>query len=138
MTTAERIRHLGFRRWYERTLIEGHAWLVSCFLGIILIACSFEFGQFPLASAEGVLRMGLGLAGGMLTWVAWERYRRILTVAELLSSRAACEACGRYAAFTVDAYGRRSDEEIAAVPAGEDDYPWLKVQCRRCGNRWLL
>ena len=42
MTPADRIDKLGFRRWYERELIEGHAYLVTGFLSFIVIAVFLE------------------------------------------------------------------------------------------------
>jgi len=35
MDTLGRMRILGFRKWYERQLVEGHLYLTSCFLGIV-------------------------------------------------------------------------------------------------------
>ena len=42
MANLQPIRKLGFRRWYERLLIEAHAWLVSCFLALVLAVALFE------------------------------------------------------------------------------------------------
>ena len=42
MEPADSIRRLGFARWYERRLIEGHAWFVSGFMCMIAIAASME------------------------------------------------------------------------------------------------
>jgi hypothetical protein len=49
--SADDIRKLGFRRWYERQLLESHACLVTCFLCTILLAVCLE-GAMP--------RSGLG------------------------------------------------------------------------------
>ena len=38
MEPADSIRRLGFARWYERRLIEAHAWFVSGFFCMIAIA----------------------------------------------------------------------------------------------------
>ena len=42
MEPAATIGRLGFRRWYERQLIEAHAWLISCFLCMLAIAACVE------------------------------------------------------------------------------------------------
>jgi hypothetical protein len=39
---ASGIRRLGFRRWYERQLLESHFWLVSCILAMLLVAVCIE------------------------------------------------------------------------------------------------
>jgi hypothetical protein len=39
---ARSIGKLGFRKWYERRLIESHAWLITCFLCALGIAASLE------------------------------------------------------------------------------------------------
>ena len=52
MASLDRIRTEGFRRWYERQLIECHAWLVSWFLGLIVLVSGLE-----VAGAGGASRM---------------------------------------------------------------------------------
>ena len=42
MEPADSIRRVGFSRWYERRLIEGHAWFVSGFVCMIAIAACME------------------------------------------------------------------------------------------------
>jgi len=44
MEPADSIRRLGFARWYERRLIEGHAWFISVFFCIVAIAASMASG----------------------------------------------------------------------------------------------
>ena len=39
MSPADGIRQLGFRRWYERQLIESHAYFLTCFLCMIMVQC---------------------------------------------------------------------------------------------------
>jgi hypothetical protein len=130
------IRKLGFRKWYERALIESHVYLVTCFLGIILVATSFEFGRYPIASWEGITRLFLGLGGGILSALAWVRYRRRMFVACSLANRATCPACDRYGSFEVLAFGARSLEEAAENAVSPEEYPWMKVRCRKCQHEW--
>jgi hypothetical protein len=42
MEPADSIGRLGFSRWYERRLIEAHAWFVSAFVCVILVAACME------------------------------------------------------------------------------------------------
>ena len=43
MEPADSISRLGFARWYERQLIEGHAWFVSGFACMIAVAAQSSF-----------------------------------------------------------------------------------------------
>lgn len=138
MSPAIRIGKIGFRRWYERTLIESHFYLVTCFLGMIVIATSMEFGHHPLASWQGVLRIALGVGGGLVCMLAWFRYRQLMVVAEHLSDRATCSACQQYARFEVLAHGPRTFEEAADLAVRPEQYPWMKVRCKKCGHVWGL
>ena len=42
MSTIEGIRKLGFRKWYERQLVEGHLYLVTMILALIAMAAGYE------------------------------------------------------------------------------------------------
>jgi hypothetical protein len=118
MEPADSIRRLGFARWYERRLIEGHAWFVSGFMCMIAIAACMEElnlrGSLPrlafyaliIASATAIGIYGL------------RRYQQILTEAEQLGENATCGGCGAYARFRL----------ITAT----------QVRCRRCAHEWRL
>ena len=137
MTIADRIQKLGFRRWYERTLIESHAYLITSFLGMILTFSGLEvFGRrADAASAVGVT-FGLiaGLAGVVLVVFGSQRYFRTLTLAGTLGDRATCAQCSAYGVFNVLASGStgagKPDDAGAGAPV------WLKVKCRKCGHAW--
>lgn len=134
MQTAEKIRKLGFKRWYERVLIESHAYLVTCFLGMILAIAGIEL----VGGRQGLGRMLTGVAIGALGIVlclySWQRYHRLLVLAEHLGAGATCRRCGRYASFRLVGAGpERADGE-----AGELDPIWLRVQCRQCGHEWVI
>lgn len=132
MGTADRIRKLGFRRWHERTLIEGHAYLVTGFLALVLAFGGFEL----LTAAEGagalLTAVGLTTIGVLVCGFGLHRYFRMLVLAQNLGHRATCGQCQTYAAFNVlpEAGGRR--------PVETADSLWLKVRCRHCGNEWQI
>ena len=42
MEPARTIARLGFRKWYERRLIEAHAWLVTALLCAIYVEAALE------------------------------------------------------------------------------------------------
>lgn len=116
---ARSIGRLGFRRWYERRLIEGHAWLISCFLCALGIAASLEGISFK--RAESIPLILFVFIGGLVCWYALQRYRAIMDEAERLGGRSTCTSCRAYATFNVLA-----------------DTPKMSVRCRKCGNEWAL
>lgn len=114
------IARLGFRKWYERRLIEAHAWLVTAFLCVIVIAAGLE----TLSFREGVVR-ALGSAGmvfvaGLIAAFGVRRFIALLAQAEHLGSQSTCGACQRYGSFNV----------IAESP--------MSVRCRKCGHEWTF
>ena len=118
MEPADSIRRLGFARWYERRLIEGHAWFISGFICLVAIAACFEELSFRGSLARLVLYalvVALALVIGLYGIV---RYQQILTEAETLGEHATCSACGAYARFRL----------ISPT----------QVRCRKCGNEWRL
>lgn len=127
MTTAERIQKVGFKRWYERTLIESHAYFVTAFLGMIVTLAGIELiGQHEAASPV-LLGFVAAIAGAVLVTFGAHRYYRILMVAEGYGDRATCAQCNTYASFNVIAVG---DEAADSV--------WLRVKCRKCSNEWIM
>ena len=129
MDIASRIRKMGFRKWYERQLIDGHLWRVSGFLALIMMLIAIEVVPFR-RSATGLLLLTLiALAGGGICVVAWRRFTRTLFVAEHLAERAVCPGCAAYARFTIE----------AAAEAPEAVAGWrLALRCRQCGTAWTL
>jgi hypothetical protein len=116
---ARSIGKLGFRRWYERRLIEGHAWLISCVLCALGIAASLEGLSFK--SPDALFTLAFVFVAGLVCGYALKRYRVIMDEAERFGEQAVCASCRAYAAFKV-----------------LGDYPRLNVRCRKCGNEWLL
>ena len=137
MAALDRIRTEGFRRWYERQLLECHAWLLSWFLGVILLVSGIELaGSGRRSLPVGAILM---LAGLIVTLVSWRRYRLMLEIAERLGEQAACPSCLTYARFSIDAYGPRplpdgGDETLTDKGGGI----WMRAHCRTCGTEWVL
>lgn len=120
-SSSSDIARLGFRKWYERRLIEAHAWLVTAFLCVIVIAAGMELLSFR----EGLLR-ALGSAGmvffaALIAWHGVRRFIAILAEAERLGEQSTCGSCRRYAVFNVIALS-----------------PRMSVRCRKCGHEWTF
>jgi len=85
VASLDRIRTDGFRYWYQRQLIECHAWLVSWFLGVIVLVSGIE-----VAGADAASRMsgGLLVLGGLaIALYSWKRYRLLFEIAERLGEQ---------------------------------------------------
>ena len=118
MEPADSIHRLGFARWYERRLIEGHFWLISGIFCMIAIAACMEEVSFRGSTARLLAYAALVLAAAVVGIYSLVRYQRILVEAERLGERATCGACGAYARFRL------------ISPAC--------VRCRKCDNEWRL
>ena len=137
MASLDRIRTDGFRRWYERQLIECHAWLVTWFLGLIVLVAGLEMaGGGAGLRVQGAV---MGFAGLAVTLFSWARYRLLLEVAERLGEQAVCPQCDAYAKFAIAASGP------TPMPDGGDPSLenhgggiWLRAHCRKCGHEWMM
>jgi hypothetical protein len=118
MEPADSIRRLGFARWYERRLIEGHAWFISGFVCMIAIAACLEELNFRGSVARLFIYVIVVVAAGAIGIYGLMRYQKILAEAEQLGEHATCTACGAYARFRL------------ISPS--------QVRCRKCGNEWCL
>jgi hypothetical protein len=132
---GEEIQRRGFRRWYERQLIESHAYLVTAFLALILLLAGFEaMGSMRGSPVYYVAIVGIAAAAGTLTWVAWQRFMVLLARAELFANAASCPRCQTWGRFEV----------LSAEAAETDDPPeagrphWLRVRCRACAEQWRI
>jgi len=135
MTPAQGIAKLGFRRWYERELIEGHMYLVTGFLAFILIAACVEQINWrgpllQLISTLIALALGAALCLGSL-----RRFNFMLARAECFGEQSICEKCKIYGVLKV--IGASVGEESGSV-FGAADNAWVRVQCKRCGHEWRI
>jgi phage FluMu protein Com len=129
------IRRLGFRRWYERQLIESHAYLVTAFLALILLLAGVEGMQFARRSPLFyVAIVGGAAAAGVLTYVGWRRFNVLLARAELFAEGATCPQCKAWGKFDVLAEERAADDD----PPESGRPHWLRVKCRQCGEQWRI
>jgi hypothetical protein len=136
MDTLGRLRRLGFRKWYERQLVESHLYLATCFLGIIAVASSIELVGGRKGPGDLILALLIGLGGVWVCLFCWARYKRIMLVAEHIGDHAHCPGCRAYARFDVVEAGRALREEPANIT--DPGEVWLKVHCRKCGRAWTI
>jgi hypothetical protein len=130
----EYIRRHGFRRWYERQLIESHGYLALGFLALILMLASAEVLSDSKSGLGYLATLGMAAAGGLLMLVAWRRFNVLLARAERFAEGATCPSCKSWGKFRV----------LGQEAAPEDDPPeagrprWLRVRCHECGNEWKI
>ena len=115
---ARSIEKLGFKRWYERQLLESHAWLVSSILCALAICAVLELHGLRVTSLTSVVALVFVYAAGVIAWHGLKRYRSIMGEAERLSEQSTCRSCRAYAAFDL----------VREMP--------LSARCRKCGNEW--
>lgn len=129
MRLDDAIRRRGFRRWYEGQLYEGHAYLVTGFLALIMMAVALEIVDFKQSWSGAVTLVAVGGAGGAICIFAWRQFTRILARAEYVAEQATCPSCRVYARFAVE----RGEDDPEAVGGCA-----LHVRCRACGNAWRI
>jgi hypothetical protein len=129
MRLDEALRERGFRRWYERQLIESHAYLVTGFLSLIMTAIALETIAFRESVASALSLLVIAGAGGWLCIFAWNRFRGLLGNAEALAEQAVCKQCAAYGRF--DVIDSRSSSEAQSGYA-------LRVRCRKCEHEWQM
>jgi hypothetical protein len=124
MTLAEGIRKHGFRKWYERELMQSHAHLALTFLCAIGIFAAVEASTLFRSWADQVADgLALLLCTGIGLW-ALRRYLYLLAHAEAVANQADCPGCR--------AYGRM--DLLQADGSGE----CVQVRCRRCSHVWRI
>jgi hypothetical protein len=121
MEPARSIARLGFKKWYERRLMEAHAWLLTALLCAIYIEVSLE-GLALKANALAWLGSAGGMfVGGLIVWHGLRRFSTLLVEAERFVSQSTCASCKAYARFDVLA-----------------EQPKMTVRCRQCRQEWSI
>ena len=118
MEPADSIARLGFARWYERRLIEAHAWFISAFVCVVAIAACAEELAFRGTVARLFFYVMVILGAAATGIYGMMRYHKILVEAERIGEQPTCAACGAYARFKL-------------ISASE-------ARCRKCSHQWRL
>jgi len=118
MEPADSIERLGFRRWYERQLLESHAWFATSFLCLVaLLACIEGMNLRNPLLVQFLYGLG-GLAAGLAGTYGLLRYLTMLGNALRLGENATCRNCGTYGRFSMISASR--------------------ARCRKCALEWRL
>ena len=123
------VRKRGFRRWYERQLVESHAYLVTGILSVIMMSVALEAIAFRESAANALALVAIAAAGGALAIFAWNKFRGLMTIAEALAGQAVCTQCKTYARFEV----LEARDSLEACTGRV-----LKVRCRKCEHCWTM
>src|SRR5687768_13591064 len=113
MTPAEGITKLGFRQWYERELIEGHAYLVTSFMSLILTAACVEQLDWRGPIGYAALTLCAVLLGAALCLGALQRYSFMLARAECFGAQSSCSQCAVYGLLQVTG----ADDDATSAPS---------------------
>jgi predicted Zn finger-like uncharacterized protein len=126
MGLSDGIRRHGFRKWYERELLQSHAHLTLTFMCAIGLFAAFEAATHFNGWADRVLDAFAILACGAVGVWALRRYLYLLMHAEHVANQADCPHCGVYARFTL------VEGSVAAAA------PSVTVRCRDCAHQWSI
>jgi hypothetical protein len=129
MRIDDRIRRLGFQRWHERRLIEGHVYIAASLVTLLALLIAIEVLEFR-KSVAGFLALGsLVFAGGLFCIFAFRQYIRLVFGAERLAEQAHCPKCKAYAKFLL---------LHAADSADALEGRAMTVRCRVCSTDWKM
>lgn len=138
MDPVNAIRRLGFRKWYDRQLIDSHMCLITCLLCGITIAALMEEIRFYDFGARGFGLIGVAVGSVVLGWLSWRRYITVLGRAELYGQRSTCEGCQAYGRFDVIRTGMDREPGAVAQQVAPLEAAWMDVKCRKCGKTWRM
>jgi predicted Zn finger-like uncharacterized protein len=124
MKLAEGIRRHGFRKWYERELLQSHAHLALTFICVVGVFAALEAAFRYRTLADRLFDvMAVFVCAATGVW-ALRRYLFLLTHAEAVAHQADCPQC--------QAYGRL--ELLQSDASGQT----VQVRCLHCGHVWRI
>jgi hypothetical protein len=129
MALDDALRQRGFRRWYERQLIEAHAYLVTGFLALIMMLVALEVVEFRSSAANLLFLVAVASAGGVVCVFAWRRFSVTLFRAEAIAEQAVCPGCATYGRFAVVSAHDAPDTVSGRL---------VHVRCKQCAHTWRI
>lgn len=127
MNVRGTIRRIGFRKWYERELLQSHGHLVLLLLCLVGLLGAVELYAARAGWQSQLSALLCAGASAVVGFWALRRYLYLLGRAQHVSEQAFCPACRVYA---------RWDIEDDAAERGHDEQ--LRVRCRGCSNVWHI
>ena len=134
MQVTRYIERHGFKRWYERQLIESFIYLTLGFIALILLLSGVEVLSHADSSVGYISALTAAAAGGVLMLVAWQRFKALFARAEHFAEAATCPQCKAWGKFKVLAQESSRDED----PPEAGRPHWLRVRCTQCEAGWRL
>ncbi len=124
MKLADGIRKHGFRKWYERELLQSHAHLLLTFFCAIGLFAAFEaLGKFRSLADQATDIIAILVCAAVGVW-ALRRYLRLLMHAEVTAHQADCPQSKAYGRFKVDSENARDSS--------------VQVCCSKCQHHWTI
>ena len=93
MVPAANIGKLGFRRWHERQLLEGHVWLATGLLCSVAVGVLLEAVSFDGPLLGRLATLATAFAAGLIACYAFNAYARIMVRAQRLADSSSCARC---------------------------------------------
>lgn len=124
MDAMQSIRKLGFRKWYERTMLRSHGNLVLLLFSTLGLLLAAEAYSHDLPASSQLTLLACALASGFIGYWALRRYFHLMREAEFAADQAVCSQCETYGRWDI---------------ASEDrSHQTMQVRCRKCGNQWQI
>lgn len=124
MKLADGIRKVGFRKWYERELLQSHMHMALTFMCTVGIFAAFEAATKFHTWVDQLIDIAAALiCGGVGVW-ALRRYLWLLTHAESVAHQATCSQCGTYGLLKLVQPETHSDA--------------MAVRCKKCAHEWHI
>jgi len=124
MKLADGIRKHGFRKWYERELLQSHAHLALTFLCMLGVFMGFEGSLRFHSLADRITDVVAILVCGATGLWALRRYLYLLNHAEAVANQADCPSCGTYGRLRL-VHEERGGERVG-------------VRCGKCSHEWQI
>jgi hypothetical protein len=141
MDLSKEVEKRGFRRWYERQLLESHLYLSTCILCAFGVAAFIEAYRSAGGAARGLIMLLAAFVSGIIAIHAWQRYRGTMVRAQQLADKATCAQCGVYGILSVTDASRIAHpvyDERGVSKADDRSAAWLRVRCKKCGHEWAI
>jgi len=124
MNAVKTIRRIGFRKWYERELLQSHMHLVLLLLSSLGMMGAAEAFSQRTPDSSPLTMLACAIVSVVIGLWALRRYLFLLSHAEYMAEQAVCRQCTAYAKWDITEEG----------PEGAS----MRVCCRKCGHRWNI